>query len=232
MGTNSINTYIEFHKNAWTDTTKRNVRGVLNKYSTYLNGDPEHLLNNLKSLKLYSQRTAYAILNQYWKFTNKGDNTYETWLKKNRLYFKNSYQRKAVGGSRSFREVYDTIQSLPESKYKTRALNLLHSAQRFGESCNPSNSGNIIGKGQKVRPDFRPFIEVHGQPFSYHAFYRWLKKTSGVTPHDLRKLALTRLAEKGATAQDLCEVAGWSSIQTAFIYLQPKRIEQLKEMLK
>jgi integrase len=67
-------------------------------------------------------------------------------------------------------------------------------------------------------------MSPRGVPFSPDAFGFWFRQRcteaglKGLSPHGLRKLAATRLAEHGATAHELMAVFGWSTLREAERY--------------
>jgi len=67
-------------------------------------------------------------------------------------------------------------------------------------------------------------VSPRGVPFSPDSFGFWFRQRcteaglKGLSPHGLRKLAATRLAEHGATAHELMAVFGWSTLREAERY--------------
>jgi len=57
-------------------------------------------------------------------------------------------------------------------------------------------------------------------------------KGIGLTPHSLRKLFATKLVTSGMTLPDVCNVMGWSSMQTAMSYLQVSNETKLEDQIK
>jgi integrase len=216
-------------KLAWSPTTQATARAALNKVLPYVNGKPEDLWAALQQQKPYTRQTTWTRVALFWGWCHPSQpNPYKEWRNKHALAFKNVYQKERVDVT--YDEARSRIDKIDDLSIRRRALEILGSAQRFAESCQSNKEGRIIGKGAKPRPDFRPELPGPSYDKSYTTFYRALKKV-GLKPHTLRKLALTRMVDKGATAYDIMEVAGWSSIQTAASYVQPKNTDRLKKLL-
>lgn len=227
----SVTEYLHSKKNAWSPVTLKNVGSTLEAYGEeILLLSPESFLERIGHLAPYSRKTLFILASGFygWAFPNQ-PNVYSEYRKANRNVFKNAYQRKVI--KQSYREVRQAIEASPDEAFRTKALALLTSAQRWSESEQRDGGGTLIGKGGKRRTDFGSDL-LSVETIGYHAFRRKLHALCGITPHGLRKLALTEAAERGATAADLCEIAGWSSIVTAYVYLQPANAERLKGFLK
>jgi integrase len=152
------------------------------------------------------------------------ENPYRTWIEENRNLFKNAYKNKEVGVT--YDQAEELVKTLP-ARVRESAMSLLTGGLRAHELENVKD-GYITGKGSKLRP---LLTSVPTDPASYMELYKALKKV-GLVPHDLRKLFITRLIERGIQLHDLCKVAGWSSIETALRYAQPKKNEELRAFVK
>lgn len=226
---NAIQKYIDSKQNAWSPVTLKKEAYRLYSLAHVINGNAEALWQELQRLAPYTRQTAWTRVTAFWAESFPGnENPYEMFRTKNANFFKNVYKRKAV--PISYDEAKARIEGIACAEVRAHALALLSSAQRYSESVQGKQDGVVVGKGGKVRVDLR--TSADGFAGSYHQFWRALKEATSLTPHMLRKLALTRAAENGAQAQDLMEIAGWSSIQTASWYLQPKTVARLKEFLK
>jgi hypothetical protein len=226
-----IEQYIASKANAWSPATLKSELHRLRSVADHLNGDAEALWAAIQHLKPYSRLTLWTRVTAFWAdmFPNQ-PNPYDVFRRANANWFKNAYQRKKV--PLTYEEAKALIYGISDAGVRGHALTILLSAVRYAESNQPAQpDGTLLGKGAKVRTDLRP---DGAKPFerSYCTFLRALKASTGLTPHALRKLALTHAAERGAQAQDLMEMAGWSSIVTASWYLQPKRKETLKGFLR
>lgn len=223
--------YLESKKNSWSPKTLHVENCRLNKLAEVLDGDPKKLWKALDEYGHYTRVNMYGRVATFWgeAFPNKA-NPYAEWRKKNQNFFKNAYEPKRV--PLSYDEALTKIKLIDDEAIRSRAMDMLKGAVRWSESEQPKGREYIMGKGRKKRPDFRPDVEGPEFTQSYDTFLRKLRKATGLTPHDLRKLALTRAAENGAEAADLMEIAGWKEISTAKFYLQPKRVNKLKGFLK
>ncbi len=223
-----IDSYIKSNVLAWSTTTQTTARASLNAVASAMDGNPLTLWNEIQNRKPYTRQTIWIRVSLFWGWCNpKADNPYVAWRKANAMAFKNAYTKERI--EITYEEAKVRISAIADLAIQKRALEILGSGQRYAESC--QSGAEILGKGSKPRPNFRP--ELAGPPFdqSYHTFYRALRQV-GLKPHTLRKLALTRMVDKGATVYDIMEVAGWSSIQTASSYIQPKETARLKDLLK
>ncbi len=224
-----IAAYLASKTNSWAPSTLRSESARLMTIAPYLTGEPLLLWQRLERLKPYSRSTTWTRVSAFWAFTFPGQpNPYVSFRSSNANFFKNAYTKERL--CISFTEAKALIASIERVDIRTLALDILGSGCRFAESVQPKGKGTIMGKGSKVRSDLRsdaPLLFTG----SYFAFWRALKDATGIKPHTLRKLALNRAVENGATEADLMEIAGWSSIATAASYLQPKREKTLKGMM-
>lgn len=214
-----VKAYLDFHKNMWSDNTSRNAAYTL---SRYYHADPQRAFSAMEGLKPYSRHTAWTRLCHFAAWS--GNQAYVDFTHRHKKLLKNSYTPEKL--TLTFPEALERINKIAHLGLRTEALRLLLGAQRWSDA--PSGAGVVTGKGGRTRPDFSPHPK--NPDISYMQLYRALKK-EGLKPHTLRKLALTRLVEKGATAADLMVVAGWSSIATAYSYLQSKQVTELKGIL-
>lgn len=86
-----------------------------------------------------------------------------------------------------------------------------------------SGKWHVKGKGGKFR---RVLLQPPTEILSKDLIRKSLSRYS-LTPHDLRRLFATELANKGLTGNQLKQIMGWSSIQTANYYLQNTEDELL-----
>lgn len=219
-----MDSYLKFHENSWSPATVKTARSILTRYARY--DTPEALWAALQPLGPYSRLTIWTRLihYHYWRNPAYGQ-TFKDFTKKNRRLFKGAYKPERL--DITFEEAREKLGLIPCERTRREAYRLLYGAQRWSDQA--CGDGLVLGKGGRVRPDYSSG-PISGDRPSYGAVYRALKKV-GLKPHSLRKLALTRLVDKGATAADLMRVAGWSSIGTAFAYLQAKDDNRLKEMM-
>lgn len=224
-----IQKYIESKKLAWAPTTLRSEAHRLNGVAAYLNSEPNALWDALAVQKPYSRLTAWTRVVDYYEWLREeglvNDNPYKAFKKKNARLFKHVYQPKTP--NLSFAEAEKKL-SLLDPVHGAKALQLLHGGLRYTESLTLKN-GEVVGKGSKRRKVF-----VNAQPnyqYSYRSFLRALNGV-GLTPHMLRKICATTLAQKGLKEADLCEVMGWSSFNTAKAYIAPLKQDALAAVFK
>lgn len=237
-----IAAFLDKKKSAWSEATLVSCRAFLNNYGLIVeSGNPEALLTILQLKGRYTTQTYFIHAGNFYEFLfPTKENVFRKYRKDNRNAFKAAYQTKHL--QVTYQEVKDLLTKQPDSEEKEACLYLLGTAQRARESGlyrRSSEAGTgagdesvIVGKGGKQRLNLGADFGWAGN-VSYYRVYNWLRQLSpGLTPHGLRKLALTRAGDNGANAADLCEIAGWSSISTAIRYLQPKRAAKLKAFLE
>jgi integrase len=226
---NLIKQYVDSNKLSWSPTTQKSELARLMALAPQLDGDPETLWAALQVYKPYTRITTWTRVVAFWDWCGKKSNPYRQWRKTHSRLFKNAYTKERL--DITYEEAEKRIETIMDQRIRNTAIDILKSAQRSSEALtHRAPDGMVIGKGNKRRPDFRPELSGPSYDGPYITFYRALKKV-GLKPHTLRKLALTRLVDKGATAYDLMEVAGWSSVQTASSYIQPKNIDRLKKLM-
>jgi integrase len=240
-----IRTFLEKKKAAWSESTLASCKAFLNNYGLIVeSGDPEALISALSSKGKYTVQTYFIHAANFFEYLYPHrENVFKAYRKENRNAFKNAYQTKHL--EVTYDEVKAVLEAQPASEEKDACLYLLGTAQRSSEAGLLRNQSRraesadrlelrdtIIGKGGKERPNFGYEI-ANGdhRSQSYYRVYHYLRRIAGISPHALRKLALTRAGERGASGADLCEIAGWSSITTAIRYLQPRRARELKKFL-
>jgi len=227
-----INKYLNDHKNAWQESSQRSERARLNGVSSILSQseDPQFVYDSVKDqLAPYAIQTLFTRLNHFYTWLleeglRTGPNIFSRWRRKNARLFKGVYRREKLNVS--FEDAEKRIANIDTQDIRDAALTLLRTGMRLCELENVSG-GKVIGKGEKERKIYSPARKTtatRGQ------IYRALKKI-GLKPHTLRKLFATRVARAGARPEDLCEIMGWSSIKTAYYYLQPKKEEELKALV-
>lgn len=221
-----IESYILSKKNAWSPKTLGSEMARLVVVAHLLDKEPEQLYEALKThYKPYTLRTVFVRIAEFKQWT--GDSSFKTFMKDNARLFKNNYERKPVGYS--FKEAQERINQIENPHVKQIAQLMLSTGLRVHEAQAYDGSGAVIGKGLKKRPVFSS-VRIE-EKLEYHTIRRHLAKV-GLKPHDLRKLAATKLAEAGMRNIDLMEVMGWSSMETASSYLQPSSLKHLEEQVK
>ena len=231
-----IEKYILDNKNAWSGTTLTSERRRLLSIHESLHLPPEELWGVLKERHApYTRVTIFSrVVSFYDWLVREGHvtapNKYRDFKSKNKQLFKNTYERRKP--SITFEEAKKRIKKLDDERCKNKALELLLTGMRFNESLTyrPSD-GTVIGKGNKRRKVYNPFKEGVKLNLSYSQFMRKLKKV-GIKPHDLRKLAASKLYNSGLNEFDLLKVMGWESIETAKSYIQSKEDEKLEDTVR
>lgn len=224
MVAKSIMLYLEAHESAWALTTWRSERSRLKSVAHVIKFGPEAVMKHLvdRGSKPYTIKTTFMRLAAFEKW--RGNSTqFSDYVKKHRNKFRHAYQREEL--EVTFDEALQRIRRLDEP-YRQLATAILSTGLRISETYSVCGD-RVVGKGGKTRRVYGT-IEVTA-PRS--TFWRKLKAV-GLKPHTLRKLLATRLSDKGATAADLCKVFGWSSIETAYQYLQPKEDAKLLEFIQ
>lgn len=173
----------------------------------------------------YTLKTVFTRIAEFKQFV--GDNSYKEFMQSNARLFKNAYTKKTVG--MDFTEATSRIAEIANEPVRKIAELMLTTGLRVHEAMKYDGSGEVIGKGLKKRPVFSN-VRITEAP-GYHTIRRELAKV-GLCPHDLRKLAATKLADSGMRNVDLMEVMGWSSMETASSYLQTSATSRLAAQVK
>lgn len=217
--------YLETKESAWASSTWRSERSRLNAVSIYLGKTPAEVHKIAKkTMKPYTVKTLFIRLADMESWSKK-DYGYRKYLHTHKNLFKHAYHKKEIGVD--YETAVEAIRGLPGTDpARAHSLGILRTGCRLDESYRVSD-GIVKGKGGKSRKIFGT-IEV---TVPKSTLSRKLKAV-GLTPHMLRKLCATRLAEKGASPADLCKVFGWSSISTAYRYLQPKDDAKLAALME
>lgn len=228
-----IDEYMDSKQYAWAPSTLRSELYRLQSVSDKLDGNPVKLWKGIQYQKPYSRLTTWTRVTEYWQWLmdegkiSYGKNPYKEWRTKNARVFKNVYLKKTP--EITYQEAKERIGTITDPRVREKALRLLEGGLRFSES-DTLRDGTVNGKGSKRR---RAFCTEGTIDCGYGVVYRALRKI-GIRPHDLRKLFLSRLVEMGANEFELCEVAGWSNLNTASSYIKtnPSRIKKLVEMVQ
>ena len=225
-----IDVYLEDHESAWAASTWKSEKARLNALRGKLNGKPEDLHKWLKEqgYKPYGIKTIFIRLcsmESWCRKTNRISKTpFTDYVHRHANRFKHAYKKEDI--QITYNEALRRIDLSLAEPHRSMALSLLRTGLRLSEAYKVSN-GMVTGKGEKTRKVYGT-IEMTA---SKHSLSRKLKAI-GLKPHTLRKLCATRLAEKGASAADLCKVFGWSSITTSYQYLQAKDDERLAALME
>jgi site-specific recombinase XerC len=218
-----IDQYLADKHLSWSMSTSRNARAQLMGYRSAITSKPSDLWAAMtgRGLKPYSMVTVFGRVTDFYEFLvstgeRMGPNPYRQFRDKNERLFRNVYSRKTP--TMSFAEAKQRVEGIVDPAARKFGLELLGSGLRYSERAT-LNEGMVVGKGRKSRRAYVPAIEGPAFTQTYQSFYRKLR-AAGLKPHDLRKLFLSHLVEQGINNFDLCEVAGWSSINTAASYIR------------
>jgi len=222
--------YISSKRNAWAPSTLASEQARLEVLPS-INVSPGVLWASLSHLRPYSRTTTWTRLVDFFDYLNilgvLKTNSLRAWRKENARQFKHVYERRLP--TISFDEARARISNISDERVRTKALQLLQSGLRLREyDC--SGSGRVVGKGGKPRNTVT--FDQEKVWVSDYTFRHELRKI-GLRPHDLRKLAATKLYQSGFKEADLCAFMGWSSFNTASSYIkaQDNLIEKATEVL-
>lgn len=224
-----ITNYINSKQLAWARTTQRSEQARLTGALELLNqGASSMYTEGSKRYKPYALKTLFIRAADFASWvTGNANNEFATFLRDNRLAFKNAYERKTVGVD--YAEASRRISAIGNSAIRQLASFILRSGLRAHEALTYDGSGRVTGKGAKERSVYSAMDGANCY-VTYGELYKELKRV-GLKPHDLRKLAATKLVEAGLKEADLLKVMGWSSIETAKHYLQPKSDSELANLV-
>lgn len=218
-----IKPYLEAHALAWEPTTLLTEKSRLNRVAHVLDQGPMALWEALENRAPYTRKTTFIRVLQLEKWL--GGTEYATWYREHRRLFKHVYKRQAP--AMSFEDARVKLQSLA-APYRQVALAMLRSGMRISEVGKVS-AGSVRGKGRKVR-----MTALETGLACNPAGLRSALKSVGLKPHDLRKLAATKLYREGMPLIDVCSVMGWSDVKTAMSYIpaESNAVERAREILK
>lgn len=225
-----IKQYLHSKELAWAASTIKSERARLTAVAEALtlNPSPVHLWEALvqRNMRPYARLTTWIRVSQFFQWgidagLIAGPNLFKKFKAENARLFKNAYVRYTP--KCSYDEALRNLSTISDSEVKKDCLSLLQSGMRISESYQLKD-GRVRGKGNKSRRVFSGQATTQ----SYRRIYAALKPL-GLKPHDLRKLFASRLVEKGANQFELCELMGWSNLNTASSYIRvsEKKLETL-----
>lgn len=213
-----IANYLESKRWAWSLSTLKSERSRLSPLASLDLDNPQAVWEAIQDRASYTRLTTWTRLTDYYAYLcemgHRERNVYAEWRRKNARQFKHVYQRSHP--SLSFDGARERINSITDPVAREKALQLLVSGLRIGEYGGIGPDG-VIGKGGKPRA-----VTIQASEkvtISDWRFRNELRKVD-LKPHDLRKLAATKLYQSGFSVVDLCAVMGWSSFQTASSYIK------------
>ncbi len=227
---NLIDAYLDDMKLAWSPATVRSEKYRLSVVAEGLDGDPAHLWALIKDRAPYTKVTIWIRVCAFWDWLidkgHKNENEYKKFREKNKRLFKNKYVRRMP--KLTFKEATARINLISDIPSREKAKELIKTGMRYSESFTLQD-GYVLGKGGKSRRVFYSSSKGSKDSIKYTKFWREVKKV-GLKPHDLRKLCLNRLVDKGANEFELCQIAGWSNLNTAASYIRTDETKLQKLM--
>lgn len=227
--------YIKAHESKWSETTVRSEGFRLKGVTLTHIKEPARLYKFLqdRGLSQYAIKTAFLRASHFsdWLVaeghlkTNEVKHYYNEHSKK----FKHVYAKKPVNVT--FADAVNRINQIDVADIREKALQLLMTGMRFGESMSLNKDGQVVGKGNIVRtvPLADQFSAAEFKK-TYGALHKQLKKV-GLTAHMLRKICATEHAKQGATEADLMSIFGWRTSNMAHLYVQAQRTQALTDTL-
>lgn len=239
--TELVDIYIDTIGRSWSNTTQKTEASKLKALTTIINTfglSPADIYRELiaKGYTQYTISARFTRLRHFFKFLldaefiGSGINPFESYMKfYDRKFFKNAYNREL--GVISREEALEKIALLTTSEQREHVMFLLNSGLRLEESYNVISDGAggfiVKSKGGKIR---RVYISPPKALVNKSTLQKALNKV-GLKAHTLRKLCATNLANKGCSNMDLLKIMGWSKLETAQLYLQPKNDDHIKQMM-
>ena len=229
----AVGAYLKSKEKAWSASTLKSetsrLMSIVRKCPELYN-NPEALWEALQAGGSYTRQTTWVrascFVDHLIKHSHiEGPNQLVQWREANANLFKNKYQRKTT--SISIDEARVKICSIENTAIRTKCLQLLDGGLRYTESLT-LRDGTVRGKGNKTR---KVYVDPVTSEPTYWAVYSSLKEV-GLTPHMLRKIKATAVSKAGARPEQLCELFGWSSFNTAQSYLNAGTDEELKEIMQ
>lgn len=223
---NKKQAYLNSKINSWSYATYKAEASRLASIPDELLNEPQKLYQHFvaQGYKPYTIKTLFVRASQLAEFH--GSLKVKHFMRDNARLFKHAYQPKKPG--LTFDEAREAIAKIADVDVREAALGLLTSGLRISEAQQHSRvQGLVVGKGGASR------ATVASKPLTKEVVRKLRKEllTIGLTPHMLRKLAATRVAELGGREADLLAIFGWRSAQVASYYVQSTRSAELLEKL-
>jgi integrase len=236
-----IEQYIEAKQGAWSLTTLRTEATRLAGLAGSLTGKPAELWAELEKRRMapYARVTVWTRVCNFWGWAiehghAQGPNLYSVWRKEKAQWFTASKVYTPKHCDMTLREARARISTMSDSGMQEKAMQLLLGGLRYEESFHVEELGpghyEVRGKGGKLRrvPVAPCRLAFHG---GYTAFQRALKRATGLTPHQLRKIMATECARSGMQEADLCKLFGWECFTTAHKYIAPRDWDNLADTI-
>jgi len=240
---NPIDIYLD-NSPGLSPVTKKARRGLLNKYGTWIYRAPNETFSYLKDtagLSTGSIKTIMMSMCAYLDFMiERGDrqeNRIKPWLKKNKKLFPRNWRglRERLDVLPDIHTVMLLIEGIDDEETREKAMQLVSTGMRWSESFSieviGKEKGRIIGKGSKERFVYGPWARPIPYSKDKTTFHRQLKKATGLSAHDLRRIKASHVAElTNGNAFVLREAFGWSNVATAIHYVKTDE-EKVREAM-
>lgn len=219
---NKKQAYLNSKINSWSYATYKAEASRLASIPEELLEEPAKLYQHFvaQGYKPYTIKTLFVRASQLAEFH--GCLKVKRFMRDNARLFKYTYQPKKP--VLTFEQAREAIAKIADATVRGAALGLLTSGLRISEAQQCSRAqGTVVGKGGASR------TTVASQPLAKEMVRKLRKEllTFDLTPHMLRKLAATRVAELGGREADLLAIFGWRSAQVASYYVQSTRSAEL-----
>lgn len=228
-----INKYIQSKSNAWSASSLKSEAARLHQLADVIALGPQAVYDYLFTKQSpYTIKTTFIRLTAFYDFAEPGHpNPFRQFMQENARLFKGVYARREV--EVDYLEARKRIGQIVDLEARQLADFILHTGCRSTEALTYKGTGEVLGKGGKVRK----LITLNQAPYpvnhslTYSKFHKALH-TVGLKPHTLRKLYATKLVEGGLREADLMSIMGWTNMQTASYYLIPKQGATLKQQIE
>ena len=228
-----VQNYIQSKSNSWAPSTLRSEQARLRSCLDLINKGPEALYEvGSKLYGAYTLKTLFIRAGEVYSFCYPAAvNPFKAFMLANTRLFKYVYNKEIL--EVSYEEACSRIADIKSTAIRELANFMLHTGLRADEVIRYKDDGLITGKGGKPRKVLTlqglQYPRNHG--ISYSQLHKALAEVN-LKPHTLRKLYASKLAAAGLKGADLMSLMGWSSIQTASLYIQPKEEASLRQQLE
>lgn len=223
--------YIDEQRTYWAPSTIKSEEARAKPYLASLM-DPVALWSVTSALSPYARKTLFIRANSFFLWLqlreDVGQNPFPQFMKRNFRFFSNAYVKKPL--QLTFEEVSQKVLSICDKNSRELAQEILRTGLRYQEHTAITGEGTVVGKGGKTRPSL---ASPNVPQVPYNRFYYQLVKV-GLTPHMLRKAALSKVVDMGASTMELMTIAGWSNLNTAQSYIAARqsRVNDLLEGMR
>lgn len=235
-----VEQYLAKKQLRWSESTMRTetsrLRILVSKFGAFVQNG-EQLLTALTTAKQkpYTIKMAFARLSDVERELGLKRQEYTEFMRHNPRLFARAYQPEDLRHL-TYAEIKSRIAEIKDTPARALAEEILYSGMRSKEALTrAAGSDTVIGKGGIHRrvflSDAADATTIKTERCSYMRLYRALKGV-GLKPHTLRKFAATEFVRMGFAPQELLRIMGWTSMQTATVYLQSKRDDEIANKIK